>query len=189
MFTKHRTKAIANRLLTASAAIVIAASLTGCANGRLTTGSISKANSGTPVEQMSAGELAGAATSLGRAYAKDPKDKATGLRYAAVLQMNGRADQALAVMRKLAIIHSKDREVLAGIGYHTQTALPLVEGKSGVAGVARHFAELRKRFPRVDEVSERGAAHAERAVEKLADDGKFKEAPAEPPVGPDSLAH
>jgi Flp pilus assembly protein TadD len=116
MLTKPRAKAIANRMLMASAAIVLAASVAGCANSRLTTGSISKAGSGRPVEQMSAGELAGAANSLGRAYAKDPKDKATGLRYAAVLQMNGRADQALAVMRKLAIIHSKDRDVLAAYG-------------------------------------------------------------------------
>jgi Flp pilus assembly protein TadD len=116
MLTKPRAKAIANRMLMASAAIVLAASVAGCANSRLTTGSISKVGSGRPVEQMSAGELAGAASSLGRAYAKDPKDKATGLRYAAVLQMNGRADQALAVMRKLAIIHSKDRDVLAAYG-------------------------------------------------------------------------
>ncbi|WP_274630470.1 tetratricopeptide repeat protein [Arvimicrobium flavum] len=116
MFTKRRAKATANRILMAGAAMAVAATLAGCANDRMTTGSISRATSGKAVEQMSAGELSNAAVSLGQAYARDPKDKATGLRYAAVLQMNGRADQSLAVMRKLAIIHSKDREVLAAYG-------------------------------------------------------------------------
>jgi Flp pilus assembly protein TadD len=116
MLTKHVAKATAIRLLMAAAIVAVAASLAGCAKDRMTTGSVSKASSGRPVEQMSAGELAGAANSLGQAYARNPKDKAVGLRYAQVLQMNGRADQSLAVMRKLAIVHSTDREVLAAYG-------------------------------------------------------------------------
>lgn len=116
MFTNRGTKATAKRLMTAAAAIAVAASLAGCANSKLTTGSVTRAEYGRPIEQMSATELASAADSLGNAYAADPKDKATGLRYATVLQMNGRVDQSLAVMRKLAIIHSKDREVLAAYG-------------------------------------------------------------------------
>lgn len=116
MLTKHRVKAITNRVLNASAAILLAATVAGCANKNLTTGSVSKAGTGRAVEQMSATELAGAADSLGQAYAKNPQDKDIGLRYATVLQMNGRADQSLAVMRKLAIIHSKDRDVLAAYG-------------------------------------------------------------------------
>lgn len=115
MLTKHVAKATANRLLMAAGAIAVAASLAGCANDRMTTGSVSK-NSRGNVDQMSSSQLASTADSLGRAYAGNPKDKATGLRYAAVLQMNGRADQSLAVMRKLAIIHSTDREVLAAYG-------------------------------------------------------------------------
>jgi Flp pilus assembly protein TadD len=117
MLTKHRTKAITNRVLKAGAAMLLVASVAGCAsNKNLTTGSISRADTGRPVDQMSAGELASAADSLGQAYAKNPTDKAIGLRYASVLQMNGRADQSLAVMRKLAITHAKDREVLAAYG-------------------------------------------------------------------------
>ncbi|MEZ5783001.1 MAG: tetratricopeptide repeat protein [Rhizobiaceae bacterium] len=117
MLTKHRTNTIGNRVLMTSAAIAIAVSLSACANKGLTTGSISRSGpSSAAVDQMSASELASAASTLGQAYAKDPKDKATGLRYAAVLQMNGRSDQSLAVMRKLAIIHPKDREVLAAYG-------------------------------------------------------------------------
>jgi Flp pilus assembly protein TadD len=105
----------ASRLLKISAALLLATSLAGCAKGQLTTGSISR-GSGKPVERMSAGELQSAARSLGEAYAADPKDKPTALRYANVLQMNGDTDQSLAVMRKLAIIHPKDRDVLAAYG-------------------------------------------------------------------------
>ncbi len=38
------------------------------------------------------------------------------MRYASVLQMTGNTDQSLAVMRRLAIQHSKDRQVLAAYG-------------------------------------------------------------------------
>ena len=96
-------------------AVATALGLAGCAKGELTTGSVQR-SSGKPVEQMSNGELNGAAASLGYAYSKDPQDKATALRYANVLQMDGKAEQALAVMRKTAIVHSKDREVLAAYG-------------------------------------------------------------------------
>jgi Flp pilus assembly protein TadD len=104
----------AKRLFRLSAAVVIAASLAGCANSRMTTGSIGRG--GKPVEQMSAGQLQSAARSLGESYASNPSDKPTALRYASVLQMNGDSDQSLAVMRKLAIANPKDREVLAAYG-------------------------------------------------------------------------
>lgn len=95
-------------------ALALVASLAGCAKGELTTGSIGR--SGKAADQMSNAELGGAAASLGNAYAKQPADKQTALRYASVLQMDGKSEQALAVMRKTAIIHSKDREVLAAYG-------------------------------------------------------------------------
>jgi Flp pilus assembly protein TadD len=53
---------------------------------------------------------------LGRKYAKNPTDKATAMSYAQLLQMNGRQEQSLAVMRKLAIALPKDRQVLAAYG-------------------------------------------------------------------------
>ena len=105
----------ASHLLKISAAAIVAVSLAGCAKDRLTTGSIMR-SSGKPVEQMSAGELQSAARSLGSVYASNPNDKPTAMRYASVLQMNGDTDQSLAVMRKLAIIYPKDREVLAAYG-------------------------------------------------------------------------
>jgi Flp pilus assembly protein TadD len=96
-----------------SAALLVATGLAGCAKGELTTGSISR---GRPVDSMSAGELQSAARSLGEAYASNPTDKGAALRYATVLQMNGDTDQSLAVMRKLAMVHTKDRQVLAAYG-------------------------------------------------------------------------
>jgi Flp pilus assembly protein TadD len=104
----------AHRLITASLALLMAAGVAGCANSKMTTGSISR--SGKAVDTMSATELTGAASTLGKAYARDPDDKKTAMQYSSVLQMNGKADQSLAVMRKLAITYPKDRGVLAAYG-------------------------------------------------------------------------
>lgn len=103
------------RKITVVLAVLLMAGVAGCANSKMTTGSVSKA-SGKPVESMSAAELRGAADSLGDAYTRNTADKAVALRYASVLQMNGSTDQALAVMRKLAISYPKDRDVLAAYG-------------------------------------------------------------------------
>lgn len=114
MLTSRAMNATRKRLLRATVAMTMAAALAGCGTSKLTTGSVSK--SGKAVEQMSGGELAGASTALGKNYAADPSDKATAMKYAEVLQMNGRSDQSLAVMRKLAIAYPKDRDVLAAYG-------------------------------------------------------------------------
>lgn len=114
MWINHTRKATGKKAVQASLVFALALMLAGCASGSMTTGSITR--SGKAVEQMSAQELDGAADSLGRAYASDPKDKETALRFASVLQMDGKPDQALAVMRKTAILHPKDRQVLAAYG-------------------------------------------------------------------------
>lgn len=114
MSTSRPMNATTKRLLTTAAVLVLALGVAGCGTDRTTTGSIGR--SGKAVDQMSATELHGAAGTLGRAYAKNPNDSETAMRYAAVLQMNGDADQALAVMRKLAISYPKDRKVLAAYG-------------------------------------------------------------------------
>ncbi len=115
MLTNSAGNAIAKRCSTTALVAVLALALGGCANSKLTTGSISR-DSGKPVETMSSQELESSSASLGRAYAKNPKDLSVAMRYASVLQMNGRADQALAVMRKLAIDYPKERQVLAAYG-------------------------------------------------------------------------
>lgn len=112
--TKRHTHSASKKLLLVSVA-VMAAAVSGCARDRMTTGSVSRAPDGS-YAQMSANDLSSAADSLGRAYVKNPNDKATALRYASVLQMDGKADQSLAVMRKLAIALPNDREVLAAYG-------------------------------------------------------------------------
>nr|WP_244639509.1 tetratricopeptide repeat protein [Aureimonas endophytica] len=65
---------------------------------------------------MTPTELGTAVETYGVSYEKNPKDKATGLTYASLLQMTGRNDQSLAVMRQVAIANPKDREVLAAYG-------------------------------------------------------------------------
>lgn len=108
MFINRTRNATAKRLLSTALVAVVAAGVAGCANGKFKT-----ARSG-GVDQMSTGSLD--PSGLGRAYAKDPNDRGNALRYGATLQAEGKNDQALAVMRKLAIAYPKDREVLAAYG-------------------------------------------------------------------------
>ncbi|MET0576394.1 MAG: tetratricopeptide repeat protein [Mesorhizobium sp.] len=115
MLINHGARATGKSFLKISAALLIAASVAGCAKDHTITGSLTRSQ-GKRIDQMSTRELQGAANSLGEAYARSPTDKLTALRYANVLQMNGNSDQSLAVMRKLAIALPKDRSVLAAYG-------------------------------------------------------------------------
>ena len=58
----------------------------------------------------------GAVQTWGAAYTRDEKDKAAALNYSAALRAAGQNGQAAAVMRKAAIYHPEDREVLAAYG-------------------------------------------------------------------------
>ncbi len=98
-----------------AAALVATALLAGCANNSLTTGSVNPSSS-KPIAQMSGGELQGALASYRQRYERNPDDKAVAIRYASIPRMNGNNDQALAVMRKAAITHSRDKQVLAAYG-------------------------------------------------------------------------
>lgn len=115
MPTNRMTNATGKLLITTAFIIALAASVAGCGTSKLTTGSIGR-TSGKPLETMSAGELHKATIALGQSYAKNPNDKRIATNYAAALQMDGDADQSLAVMRKLAIALPKDRDVLAAYG-------------------------------------------------------------------------
>ncbi|MCB1452377.1 MAG: tetratricopeptide repeat protein [Rhizobiaceae bacterium] len=105
----------ARRLALISATAVLALGLAGCANKRLTTGSIDKTSS-RPVESLSQSELNAELQALGSAYTKNTKNPNVAMRYAAVLQLAGRTDQSLAVMRKAAIDFPEERSVLAAYG-------------------------------------------------------------------------
>lgn len=114
MWTKGRGKATSMRLGEAAMVFAVAAALAGCAsNSKMTTGSIS---SGQKFDQMTSSQLATASASLGRAYARNPSDMATALRYSTALQAEGKNDQSLAVIRRLAIKYPKDRNVLSAYG-------------------------------------------------------------------------
>ena len=86
---------------------------------------------------MTTSELHGAVRTYGAAYERDPKDKATGLAFAAALQMTGRNDQSLAVMQQVAIAHPKDRDVLVRL-------------RQGARGRRRPGKGARNRAPRPD---------------------------------------
>jgi Flp pilus assembly protein TadD len=94
--------------------------LAGCSSTRkqhpdnVTTGSIPQFSGS--FETMNAAELASTEKAIGDAYDRNPKDKATGLRYANVLRMTGKNAQALAVMQQVAIAHPADHDVLAAYG-------------------------------------------------------------------------
>ncbi|CCV03194.1 conserved exported hypothetical protein [Mesorhizobium metallidurans STM 2683] len=115
MPTNRMMNATGKRLITTAFMMALAASVAGCGTSKFTTGSIARFSS-KPLETMSAGELHSATTRLGESYAKNPNDKRIATNYAAALQMDGDADQSLAVMRKLAIALPKDRDVLAAYG-------------------------------------------------------------------------
>jgi Flp pilus assembly protein TadD len=113
---KGRTTSLRSYLMTSAIVTAAALALPGCnTTSKLTTGSISRA-SGTQLDKMNSSQLSQAVGSLGAAYERNPKDKQTGMSYASALRMTGRNDQALAVMKQIAIIHPNDREVLAAYG-------------------------------------------------------------------------
>lgn len=121
-YQPHPQRAFRASLRLSLSALVVSGLLAGCASPRkeLTTGSIptgsSAGSASLNAASMNAGQLNTAAQSLGKAYEKNPRDRAVGLNYANVLRMTGRNDQALAVMQQVAIQYPADREVLAAYG-------------------------------------------------------------------------
>jgi Flp pilus assembly protein TadD len=98
----------------------LAAMLAGCetttaSQGPDHTGSIG--NSGmVNASDLTPDQALGAVQTWGAAYTRDEKDKVASLNYAAALRAAGQDGQAVAVMRKAAIYHADDREVLAAYG-------------------------------------------------------------------------
>lgn len=109
-------KANVSKRLALPVAILGLALLASCSSTRRgdVTGSIPGTDR--PLEQMTQAELASVTRGVGDRYAKNPKDRTAGLQYATVLRMTGKSTQALAVMRQIAILYPKDREVLAAYG-------------------------------------------------------------------------
>src|SRR5882757_5410698 len=114
MTTSAASSSFKSRVLFGASAALLALFLGGCAStsqDKITTGSIPKFSK--PVDQMDAGEMAQATSSLGKAYEANPKDRDVGINYASALRAAGRNAQALSVMQQVAIAHPDDRGVLA----------------------------------------------------------------------------
>ena len=114
MFLKRHARHL--KAATGTVLLAAALSVSGCANSKLTTGSIGKSASNQSLDSMNGQQLLGSRAAIGKAYERDPKDKDRALAYANILRMTGQNDQALAVMRKAAIHHPQDRDVLAAYG-------------------------------------------------------------------------
>ncbi|WP_245409920.1 tetratricopeptide repeat protein [Pararhizobium haloflavum] len=108
-------------------ALAISATLSACANtSQITTGSIPEDRK--PVASMSFSEIEAASRRVGAAYESRPDDKSIGMSYASILRMSGDHDQALAVMRQMAIHHPRDHDVLAAYGKAQAAAGELQQG-------------------------------------------------------------
>ena len=134
MNSHGRTSFSSNRFLQGTAMVILAVALASCGTQKkeLTTGSIPSASFSKPVQSMNATELSAAAESIGKAYERNPKDRAAGLNYANMLRMTGRNEQALAVMQQVAINFPTDREVLAAYGKSQAAAGQLEQALSTI---------------------------------------------------------
>ncbi len=108
-----------------SVAIAAMLVLGGCAKDSRTTGSVTRDQQ--TLSKMSVPQLDAQTRKAGEVYRKNPKDKAAGLNYAALLRMTGGDDQALAVMRQMVIYHPKDNDVLSAYGKALASSGNLVE--------------------------------------------------------------
>lgn len=112
---KSRQNGPAWRLLVGCAALAMLAGCATTSSDPMHTGSIGDSAVLTPSD-LTEEEALAAVQQWGPAYAKNEKDKTAALNYAAALRAAGNTGQAVAVMRKAAIYHSEDREVLAAFG-------------------------------------------------------------------------
>jgi len=102
MTTSAASSSFKSRVLFGASAALLALFLGGCAStsqDKITTGSIPKFSK--PVDQMDAGEMAQATSSLGKAYEANPKDRDVGINYASALRAAGRNAQALSEMARV----------------------------------------------------------------------------------------
>jgi len=103
---------------TVLAGTALALLLAGCqsrSQAPIHTGSIGNSSVVSPSD-LSPEQAVAAVQQWGMAYSRNEKDKVAALNYAAALRAAGETGQAVAVMRKAAIYHPQDREVLAGFG-------------------------------------------------------------------------
>lgn len=96
-------------------ALMLAGCQTGAQQGPAHTGSIGASGTISPSD-LNPEQALHAVQKWGKAYSRDEKNKLAALNYSAALRAAGETKQAVAVLRKAAIYHAKDREVLASFG-------------------------------------------------------------------------
>lgn len=111
---RARQARVFGRLLCGAA---LAAMLAGCATsqGPAHTGSIGNSTV-VNASDLTPDQALAAVRTWGAAYSRDERNKVAALNYSAALRAAGQNGQAAAVMRKAAIYHPEDREVLAAYG-------------------------------------------------------------------------
>ncbi len=88
----------------------------------------------------------------------------------------GEVDGSLKVLAGAVAASPGDKELLAGVKYHTVKALEFLSERKGREAAVTHYRAVRAAFPKDREVAEAGVAYAEDVVDKLADRKKFAEA-------------
>jgi tetratricopeptide (TPR) repeat protein len=92
------------------------------------------------------------------------------------------------VLQRGFSLNPNDKQLAAGLAFHMQEALKILADEQNLKPAIDHFRELRKLYPDQREVASMGETFAHRRIQKLTDQGQFKEALAavkelEPLVG------
>ncbi len=112
--TARSLPSLKRRLIHAAmvAPVCLTLALTGCAS----TKKIDTTTTGSIAQPKTEADFRQAVSYWGQKYAANEKNRDVALNYATALRRTGRADQAVAVLRKAAIYSPDDREVLAEYG-------------------------------------------------------------------------
>jgi hypothetical protein len=82
------------------------------------------------------------------------------------------------VLARAYALNPRDRDLIEGIGLHTQEALRIVENRSGLPAMIEHYRIVQREFPDVDAIAECGRSHAVRSVMRRIQAKEFEEAVA-----------
>jgi tetratricopeptide (TPR) repeat protein len=87
-------------------------------------------------------------------------------------------DGSLKVLARAYELNAMDEAIVAGVAFHTQEALQMLDDKQGLPAALEHYQSVRKSFPKLEEVAEVGRSFARDELDQLLDDKKFEEAVA-----------
>jgi tetratricopeptide (TPR) repeat protein len=85
-------------------------------------------------------------------------------------------EASVKVLVRAYALDESDKTTIAGILFHTQEAVRILDRKQGLKAVLAHVEALRKQFPKVNEVANVASNHGRKAVQALVEAKKFKEA-------------